>query len=25
VQPGGNPKQVLDQLQRNATAAAGGR
>jgi len=25
VQPGGNPKQVLDQLQRNAVAAAGGR
>src|SRR5437867_6121860 len=25
VQPGGNPKQVLDQQQRNATAAAGGR
>ncbi len=25
VQPGGNPKQVLDRLQRNATAAAGGR
>src|SRR5260370_21973183 len=22
VQPGGNPKQVLDQLQRNAVAAA---
>jgi multiple sugar transport system substrate-binding protein len=25
VQPGGNPKQVLDQLQRNAVAAAGAR
>src|SRR3989454_493248 len=25
VQPGGSPKQVLDRLQRNATAAAGGR
>ena len=25
VQPGGNPKQVLDQLQKNAGAAAGGR
>jgi multiple sugar transport system substrate-binding protein len=25
VQPGGNPRQVLDQLQQNATAAAGGR
>lgn len=25
VQPGGNPKQVLDQLQANAVAAAGGR
>src|SRR5881296_2113478 len=25
VQPGGNPKQVLDQLQRNAVAAAGSR
>ena len=25
VQPGGNPRQVLDQLQRNAIAAAGGR
>ena len=25
VQPGGNPKQVLDQLQKNATAAASGR
>jgi len=25
VQPGGNPRHVLDQLQRNATAAAGGR
>jgi len=25
VQPGGNPRQVLDQLQKNATAAAGGR
>jgi multiple sugar transport system substrate-binding protein len=25
VQPGGNPKQVLDQLQKNAVAAAGGR
>ena len=25
VQPGGNPKQVLDQLQQNATAAASGR
>jgi multiple sugar transport system substrate-binding protein len=23
VQPGGNPKQVLDQLQKNATAAGG--
>jgi multiple sugar transport system substrate-binding protein len=25
VQPGGNPKQVLDQLQTNAVAAVGGR
>jgi multiple sugar transport system substrate-binding protein len=25
VQPGGNPKQVLDELQANAVAAAGGR
>ena len=25
VQPAGQPKQVLDQLQKNATAAAGGR
>ena len=25
VQPGGNPRQVLDQLQRNATAAASAR
>jgi hypothetical protein len=25
VQPGGNPRQVLDQLQRNAVAAAGAR
>jgi multiple sugar transport system substrate-binding protein len=25
VQPGGNPRQVLDQLQKNATAAASGR
>lgn len=25
VQPGGNPKKVLDQLQKNAVAAAGGR
>jgi multiple sugar transport system substrate-binding protein len=25
VQPGGNPKQVLDLLQKNATAAASGR
>jgi len=25
VQPGGNPKQVLDQLQKNAVAAAGSR
>jgi multiple sugar transport system substrate-binding protein len=25
VQPGGNPRQVLDQLQKNALAAAGGR
>ena len=25
VQPGGNPRQVLDRLQENATAAAGGR
>jgi multiple sugar transport system substrate-binding protein len=25
VQPGGNPKQVLDQIQANAVAAAGGR
>ena len=25
VQPGGNPKQVLDQLQKNALAAASGR
>ena len=25
VQPGGNPKQVLDQLQKNAVAAAGAR
>jgi multiple sugar transport system substrate-binding protein len=25
VQPGGNPKQVLDQLQKNAAAAAGSR
>ena len=25
VQPGGNPKQVLDRLQKNATAAASGR
>ena len=25
VQPGGNPKQVLDQLQRNAVAAAAAR
>ncbi|HEU4368772.1 MAG TPA: extracellular solute-binding protein [Methylomirabilota bacterium] len=25
VQPGGDPRQVLDQLQKNATAAAGGR
>ncbi len=25
VQPGGNPKQVLDQLQANAVAAAGSR
>jgi multiple sugar transport system substrate-binding protein len=25
VQPGGDPKQVLDQLQKNATAAASGR
>jgi multiple sugar transport system substrate-binding protein len=25
VQPGGNPKQVLDQLQQNAVAASGGR
>jgi multiple sugar transport system substrate-binding protein len=25
VQPGGNPKRVLDQLQKNAVAAAGGR
>jgi multiple sugar transport system substrate-binding protein len=25
VQPGGNPRQVLDQLQQNATAAASGR
>ena len=25
VQPGGNPKQVLDQLQKNAMAAASGR
>src|SRR5215475_5170594 len=25
VQPGGDPKQVLDQLQKNAVAAAGGR
>jgi multiple sugar transport system substrate-binding protein len=25
VQPGGNPRQVLDRLQQNATAAASGR
>jgi multiple sugar transport system substrate-binding protein len=25
VQPGGNPKQVLDQIQKNALAAASGR
>jgi multiple sugar transport system substrate-binding protein len=25
VQPGGSPRQVLDQLQKNAVAAAGGR
>jgi multiple sugar transport system substrate-binding protein len=25
VQPGGNPGKVLEQLQQNATAAAGGR
>jgi multiple sugar transport system substrate-binding protein len=25
VQPGGNPRQVLDQLQKNAVAAAGAR
>jgi multiple sugar transport system substrate-binding protein len=25
VQPGGNPKEVLDQLQRNAAASAGAR
>jgi multiple sugar transport system substrate-binding protein len=25
VQPGGNPRQVLDQLQKNAIAAEGGR
>jgi len=25
VQPGGDPKQVLDQLQKNAVAAAGSR
>ena len=25
VQPGGSPKQVLDRLQRNATAAESGR
>jgi multiple sugar transport system substrate-binding protein len=25
VQPGGDPRQVLDELQRNAVAAAGGR
>jgi multiple sugar transport system substrate-binding protein len=25
VQPGGNPRQVLEQLQKNALAAAGGR
>jgi multiple sugar transport system substrate-binding protein len=25
VQPGGNPRQVLDQLQKNAVAAASGR
>jgi multiple sugar transport system substrate-binding protein len=25
VQPGGNPRQVLDQLQNNATAAESGR
>jgi multiple sugar transport system substrate-binding protein len=25
VQPGGNPKQVLDELQKNAVAASGGR
>jgi len=25
VQPGGNPKQVLEKLQKNAVAAAGGR
>ncbi len=25
VQPGGNPRQVLDQIQKNATAAASGR
>jgi hypothetical protein len=25
VQPGGNPKKVLDQLQKNAVAAAGSR
>jgi len=25
VQPGGDPRQVLDQLQKNAVAAAGGR
>jgi multiple sugar transport system substrate-binding protein len=25
VQPGGNPKEILDRLQKNAVAAAGGR
>ena len=25
VQPGGDPRQVLDQLQKNATAAESGR
>jgi multiple sugar transport system substrate-binding protein len=25
VQPGGDPRQVLDQLQKNALAAASGR
>jgi hypothetical protein len=25
VQPGGDPKQVLDHLQKNAVAAAGSR